>query len=152
LEQPVRERLDDLLGKKKWTHPEKQESALRRHPDPVRHTLLAAFLHQRDMEVTDGIVRMFLNLVHRIQKKAHTALVRSIAEDIPNRVFVPKGLLLQRVLEQEDGLLTRFGPADFCALTPLFPSNINPFGEFKLHLAKPSFLGQQAQTRELVVA
>jgi len=66
---------------------------MRRHADPVRHTLLTALLHHRGMEITDAIVRMFLDLIHRIQKKADTALVRSITADVPNRVYGPKRLL-----------------------------------------------------------
>ena len=60
---------------------------MRRHAAPVRCTLLAALLHQRGMDVTDGIVRMFLDLIHRIQKKADKALVHAITQDVPNQVY-----------------------------------------------------------------
>lgn len=42
-------------------------SELRRHPKQVRHTLLAAFCWQRTHEVTDTVIDLFVQLVHRLE-------------------------------------------------------------------------------------
>ena len=43
---------------------------LRRHHDPLRMTLLAAFCHLRSRELTDTLVDLLLELIHRIGAKA----------------------------------------------------------------------------------
>ena len=65
---------------------------------------------------------------------------------LQNAIVLSNTLMLERVL-QEDGLLGRMEPEDFRALTPLFTTHINPYGEFDLDLAKPSFL--EPHTSEL---
>ena len=55
---------------------------IRRHPPEVRYTLLAALLHTRGMEITDHIVRLFLELIHRVEKKADKAMEKRLIEDI----------------------------------------------------------------------
>ncbi|MEO0374167.1 MAG: Tn3 family transposase [Cyanobacteria bacterium P01_A01_bin.17] len=44
-------------------------SELRRHPKQVRHTLLAAFCWQRTHEVTDTVIDLFIQLVHRLETR-----------------------------------------------------------------------------------
>jgi len=58
---------------------------------------------------------------------------------IQNALILVNTLMLERVLE-EDGFVDRMGPQDYRALTPLFTSNVNPYGDFILDLNKPSFL------------
>jgi hypothetical protein len=48
-------------------------------------------------------------------------------------------LLVERTIERE-GLWERLTTEDFRALTPLFHGHINPYGQFELDLARPSFL------------
>jgi len=48
-------------------------------------------------------------------------------------------LLLERTLER-DGFWDRLSAEDLRALTPLFHGHINPYGQFTLDLARPSFL------------
>ena len=43
---------------------------LRRHPEAVRHTLLAALCWQRLLEITDGLVELFIHITHRISTQA----------------------------------------------------------------------------------
>ena len=43
---------------------------LRRHLEPLRLTLLAAFCHSRSRELTDTLVDLLLDLIHRIGAKA----------------------------------------------------------------------------------
>jgi TnpA family transposase len=48
-------------------------------------------------------------------------------------------LLLEQTIER-DGLWERLSAEDRRALTPLFHGHINPYGQFTLDLARPSFL------------
>jgi TnpA family transposase len=43
---------------------------LRRHPDPIRYTLLAAFCWLRLQEVIDNVVELLLGLVHRLESRS----------------------------------------------------------------------------------
>lgn len=58
---------------------------------------------------------------------------------LQNALILVNTLMLERVLK-EDGFLGRMGSEDYRALTPLFTSNVNPYGDFILDLEKPSFL------------
>jgi hypothetical protein len=48
-------------------------------------------------------------------------------------------MLLERTIERER-LWEHLSPEDLRALTPLFHGHINPYGQFALDLARPSFL------------
>jgi TnpA family transposase len=67
-------------------------SLMRRHPPPVRYTLLAALLHHRHMEIIDAIVVGFLEHVHRIEKKSDAEMAQELVCDI-ERVFGKKNIL-----------------------------------------------------------
>ena len=41
-------------------------SHLRRHPQPLTVTLLAALVHRRELEITDTLVELLIATVHRI--------------------------------------------------------------------------------------
>ncbi|MGK7912806.1 MAG: DUF4158 domain-containing protein, partial [Synechococcus sp.] len=43
---------------------------LRRHPDPIRYTLLAAFCWMRSTEIIDNAVELFLQLIHRMESRS----------------------------------------------------------------------------------
>lgn len=58
---------------------------------------------------------------------------------LQNAVVLVNTVLLERVLYDE-GFLAKMKPDDLAALTPLFTSNVNPYGDIRLDLAKPSFL------------
>jgi TnpA family transposase len=58
---------------------------------------------------------------------------------VQNALIMVNTLMLERVLK-DDGFLQRMGPEDYRALTPLFTSHVNPYGDFFLDLDKPSFL------------
>ena len=42
------------------------------HPGEVRWTLMAAYLHCREREITDGLVELLIATVHRINARAET--------------------------------------------------------------------------------
>ena len=55
---------------------------MRRHPDPIRHTLLAAFCHLRAQDLTDMLADLLCEIIHRIEtraeKKVDNALLQSL--------------------------------------------------------------------------
>lgn len=57
-------------------------SQIRRHQPAVRYTLLSILLHARGMEITDNVVRLFLDLIRRLQKKADKAMERDLLLEI----------------------------------------------------------------------
>jgi TnpA family transposase len=57
-------------------------SQLRRHGEPTRCTLLAAFCWQRRKEITDGLVDLFVQVVHRIGVRSEKKVVKMLLEDL----------------------------------------------------------------------
>lgn len=62
---------------------------------------------------------------------------------LQNALVLANTLMVERVLEDRF-LLAEMQPEDRRALTPLFTAHVNPYGDFELDLAKPSFLGAVA--------
>jgi TnpA family transposase len=58
---------------------------------------------------------------------------------LQNCLMLINTLLVERTIERE-GLWERLTTEDFRALTPLFHGHINPYGQFALDPARPSFL------------
>ncbi len=67
---------------------------LRRHPTPLRMMLLAAFCHLRSRELTDALVDLLIELVHRIGAKAERKVARELLEDL-KRVSGKTGMLFR---------------------------------------------------------
>jgi TnpA family transposase len=57
-------------------------SELRRHPTSIRLTLLAAFCWQRQHEITDTAIELFIQLVHRLESRAK----KRVSEEILRQV------------------------------------------------------------------
>jgi TnpA family transposase len=68
---------------------------IKRHPLDFRYALLAALFHFRRMELTDNIVDIFLELIHRIEKKADKKLERELVSNI--RAVYKKGEILYKL-------------------------------------------------------
>jgi TnpA family transposase len=80
---------------------------LRRHPDALRMTLLAVFGHCRHRELTDTLVDVLLELIHRIGAKAERKVEKELLEDL-KRVNGKTGLLFrlaEAALENPDGVI-----------------------------------------------
>ena len=58
---------------------------------------------------------------------------------LQNAIILTNTIMIERVLEQQ-GFLGKMKKEDFRALTPLFTSNVNPYGVFALDLEKRFFL------------
>ena len=70
---------------------------LRRHPEPTRYTLLAAFCYQRRQEIIDGLVDLLIQVVHRIGARSERKVVKALLHDL--RKVHGKTTLLFRVAE-----------------------------------------------------
>lgn len=66
---------------------------LRRHPPAIRYTLLAAFCWQRQQEITDSLVELLVQIVHRIHLSAERRIDKELINDFkrvdgkPNLLF-----------------------------------------------------------------
>jgi Domain of unknown function (DUF4158) len=68
--------------------------AMRRHPDPIRATLLAAYCHLRQQEITDYLVELLIDIVQRIGAKAQRKVEQALLDDL-KRVNGKTNLLFQ---------------------------------------------------------
>jgi len=80
---------------------------LRRHPDPIRYTLLATYCWQRGREITDTLVEALLQLVHQIGARAERKVDQELLADF-KRVGGKTALLFKladAVLAAPDGVV-----------------------------------------------
>jgi hypothetical protein len=80
---------------------------LRRHPKALRMTLLAVFGHCRRRELTDTLVDLLMELIHRIGAKAERKVEKELLEDL-KRVNGKTGMLFrlaEAALENPDGVV-----------------------------------------------
>ncbi len=78
---------------------------LRRHPDHRRYTLLSAFCWLRSSEITDNLVELLIQMVHRIGARAERRVERELLDDF-KKVSGKTGLLFQlaeAALSQPEG-------------------------------------------------
>ncbi|MFM7530135.1 MAG: Tn3 family transposase, partial [Nodosilinea sp.] len=54
---------------------------LRRHPAPVRYTLLSAFYWQRSQEITDNLVDILLGIIHKLSSKAEYRVTQQLTQE-----------------------------------------------------------------------
>ena len=80
---------------------------LRRHPEPIRYTLLAAFCWQRRKAIIDSLVELLMQIVHRVSVRAEHKVVTEIIGDFEK--VHGKTMLLYRLAEaavgQPDGVI-----------------------------------------------
>ncbi len=78
---------------------------LRRHPDPIRYTLLAAFCWLRCQEITDSLVELLIQIVHGIGARAERKVEKELLDDL-KRVSGKNSLLFriaQATLDNPNG-------------------------------------------------
>ncbi len=78
---------------------------LRRHPEQRRYTLLAAFCWLRLAEITDNLVELLIQIVHRIGARAERKVEKELLDDF-KKVSGKTGLLFQlaeAALENPEG-------------------------------------------------
>ncbi|MGH3847869.1 MAG: DUF4158 domain-containing protein, partial [Pseudonocardiaceae bacterium] len=57
-------------------------SLLREHPEPIKLTVLAAYLRCREREITDTLVDLLIATVHRINARAETKVVGEVVAEL----------------------------------------------------------------------
>ena len=67
---------------------------MRRHPDGRRHALYALFLAHRQRELTDGLVDLLIEVVHKVGSQAKRRVLKAFTEEI-ERVHGKEGLLVK---------------------------------------------------------
>jgi TnpA family transposase len=80
---------------------------LRRHPEPARLTWLAAYGQWRGQSLTDGLVDLLIETIHRISARAERRVERELLDDL-KRVSGKQNLLFElagAALDQPDGIV-----------------------------------------------
>ena len=80
---------------------------LRRHPEPIRYTLLAAFIYLRSMEITDGLIELLIQIIHGIGTRAERKVNKEILNEI-RKVNNKNGILLdlaESAVNNPDGVV-----------------------------------------------
>lgn len=80
---------------------------LRRHPDPIRYSLLGIFFYLRGMEITDNLVELLIQIIHRIGVKAERKVDREILNEL-KRVSGKNTILFnmaETALNNPDGVI-----------------------------------------------
>lgn len=80
---------------------------IRRHPFELRMTLLAIFCHLRSQEITDNLVDLLINIVHKIGTKAEQRVEKQLIEEL-KQVTGKTNLLFQladAALNNPDGVI-----------------------------------------------
>jgi TnpA family transposase len=55
---------------------------LRRHPAPIRYTLLCSYQWFRHMEVTDNLIKLLISIVHKIYVRAEKKVAKEILNEV----------------------------------------------------------------------
>lgn len=82
-------------------------SKMREHPEEVRYGLMACFISIRTMEIIDDIVRMFVEMIHRIDVRAEKQRDKELLEDL-KRVDGKTQILFrlaETIMENPDGTI-----------------------------------------------
>jgi TnpA family transposase len=80
---------------------------LRRHPEAARLTWLAVFVHLRSRTLTDGLIDLLIETIHRIGARAEHRVDRELLDDL-KRVAGKQNLLFNvagAALENPDGIV-----------------------------------------------
>ena len=72
----------------KWRQKFRQRAAietvwdLRRHAPHVRHGLMAAFCHEREHEIIDGLIDLLMQIIHKIDSRAERRVEQQLLTDL----------------------------------------------------------------------
>lgn len=80
---------------------------LRRHPDYVRYSILSAFFWLRCREITDNLIELLIQIIHRISVRAERKVERELINDF-RKVNGKTGILFQMAdaaLNNPDGII-----------------------------------------------
>ena len=80
---------------------------LRRHPPNRRYTLLSAFCYLRTQEITDKLVELLIQIIHRINARAERRVSKELLDDF-KKVSGKTGILFQlaeAAMDKPDGVI-----------------------------------------------
>jgi Domain of unknown function (DUF4158) len=80
---------------------------VRRHPDPIRFTLLSAYCWRRRQEIVDTLVELLMDVVHHLSTKAERRVEKAFVKDI-KKVSGKTNLLFrlaEAVVDKPDGTI-----------------------------------------------
>ena len=69
-------------------------SDLKDHPDAIRYTLLAAFCQVRQMEITDQLIDLLIQIIHKIGTRAERKIDKAAVKDI-RRIYRKHEMLVK---------------------------------------------------------
>jgi TnpA family transposase len=55
---------------------------IRRHPAPIRYSLLAAFCHERRQEIIDTLLELLINIIHKIGSRAVNRVNKRVIKEV----------------------------------------------------------------------
>src|SRR3546814_9694637 len=67
---------------------------MRRHPDGRRYALFGLFLAHRERELTDGLIDLLIEIVHKIGSRARNRVLKAFVTEV-ERVHGNEGLLVR---------------------------------------------------------
>jgi hypothetical protein len=79
----------------------RRRAATHQHPEGRRHALYAIFLAHRKREITDGLVDLLVDIVHKIRSQAKHTTIRRLSQEIER--IQGKETLLVRIAEAATG-------------------------------------------------
>ncbi len=111
----------------------------RRHPDPIRLTLLAAFCHVRGREIADSLTELLITTVHRIGAKAERRVEGELVTDlkrVAGKPALPFKLAAAASLAKPDGAVRDvvFPAVDEQTLRDLVAEGENTGPAYRRHL------------------
>lgn len=67
---------------------------IRRHPPAIRYTLMAAFCIQRSQEITDNLIELLIQIIHRLDSRAEKRINQQLIDEF-KKVSGKTGLLFR---------------------------------------------------------
>jgi Tn3 transposase DDE domain/Domain of unknown function (DUF4158) len=67
---------------------------LRQHPSAIRYTLMAAFCIQRSQEITDNLIELLIQIIHRLDSRAEKRINQQLIDEF-KKVSGKTGLLFR---------------------------------------------------------
>jgi hypothetical protein len=134
------------------THYRRRASAetpreLRRHPTKIRYTLVAAFCWQRNQEITDSLVELLIQIIHRIYVNAERRVDKQLIEEFkrvdgkPRLLFEIAQASLERPEEPvKDVVYPVVSPKTLQAVVKEYKSNSPTYEEKVYTVMRSSYL------------
>lgn len=129
-------------------------SELRRHPEPVRYTLLVAFCWQRFHEITDRAIEMFIQLLHRLEtrsrKRVSEVVLKKAQRSLPHDQLLYK--IAVAALADPEGLVKEvvYPIADEATLERLVETLDSSGGTFREQLQGKMRLSYTRHYRQML--